>query len=238
MNATLLVIEDDEATRTFLADNLTADDFDVFVAGTAREALRLMEREAPDLAILDVGLPDLSGLDLIQAVRESDGVERRLDPTLPMIVISGRAGELDRLRGLRRGADDYVAKPFSYPELLERIRAVLRRARPRGPSSVLRVGDLVIDCVARTVCLRGRNIVLSPKEFGLLRTLAAAPDRVFTKEELLRDVWGYRAVGATRTLDSHACRLRQKLGADGDVFVLNVWGVGYRLVEAFGAVAA
>ena len=235
---TLLVIEDDEATRTFLADNLTADGFDLLVAGTAREALRLMEREAPDLAIVDVGLPDLSGLDLVQAVREADGVDRRLDPAMPVIVVSGRAGELDRLRGLRRGADDFVAKPFSYPELLERVRAVLRRARPRGPGSILRVGDLVIDCVTRTVSLRGRAVELSPKEFGLLRTLASDPDRVFTKEELLRDVWGYRAMSATRTLDSHACRLRRKLGTDGDVFVLNVWGVGYRLVESFGAVAA
>ena len=238
MNATLLVIEDDVATRTFLADNLTADGYELLVAGSAREALRLMENEAPDLAIVDVGLPDLSGLDLLQAVRESDGHDRRLDPALPMIVVSGRAGELDRLRGLQRGADDYVAKPFSYPELLERVRAVLRRTRPRGPIGTLRVGDLVIDCVARTVCLRGRNIEMAPKEFGLLRTLASDPSRVFTKEELLREVWGYRAIGSTRTLDSHACRLRQKLGEDGDVYVLNVWGVGYRLVEAFGAVAA
>jgi DNA-binding response OmpR family regulator len=130
------------------------------------------------------------------------------------------------------------AKPFSYPELLERIRAVLRRARPKHPTTALRVGDLVIDCVSRSVCLRGRSIELSPKEFGLLRTLAADPGRVFTKEELLREVWGFRAAGATRTLDSHACRLRQKLGEDGDVFVLNVWGVGYRLTEAFEAVAA
>ena len=181
MNATLLVIEDDVATRTFLADNLTADGFELLVAGTAREALRLIEDEAPDLAIVDVGLPDLSGLDLLQAVRESDGRDRRLDPQLPMIVVSGRGGELDRLRGLQRGADDYVAKPFSYPELLERVRAVLRRARPRGPSGTLRVGDLVIDCVARTVCLRGRSVGLAPKEFGLLRTLASDPGRVFTK---------------------------------------------------------
>ena len=238
MNATLLVIEDDVATRTFLADNLTADGFELLVAGTAREALRLIETDPPDLAIVDVGLPDLSGLDLVQAVRESDGRDRRLDPQLPMIVVSGRGGELDRLRGLQRGADDYVAKPFSYPELLERVRAVLRRTRPRVPAGTLRVGDLVIDCVARTVCLRGRSIELAPKEFGLLRTLATDPARVFTKEELLREVWGYRAVGSTRTLDSHACRLRQKLGEDGDVFVLNVWGVGYRLVEAFAAVAA
>ena len=109
---TLLVIEDDDATRTFLADNLTADGFEVFEAGTARDALRLMEREAPDLAIVDVGLPDLSGLDLVQAVRDSDGLDRRLDPTLPVIVVRGRGGELDRLRGLQRGADDYVAKPL------------------------------------------------------------------------------------------------------------------------------
>ena len=232
---TLLVIEDDVATRTFLADNLTADGFELLVAGSAHEALRLLEHEAPDLAIVDVGLPDHSGLDVVEAVRRSDGVNCRIDPFLPLIVVSGRAGELDRLRGLRRGADDFVAKPFSYPELLERIRALLRRATPRVPPGVSRVGELLIDPASRSVSLRGRDIELSPKEFGLLRALAKDPTRVFTKEELLRDVWGYRALGATRTLDSHACRLRQKLGADGDLFVVNVWGVGYRLCEMVAA---
>ena len=235
---TLLVIEDDDATRTFLADNLTADGYELLVAASAHEALRLLESGAPDLAIVDVGLPDASGLDLVRWVREADGVRSRIDPMLPLIVISGRADELDRLRGLRRGADDFVGKPFSYPELLERVRALLRRAAPRLPAGGVRVGELVIDPGARSVKLRRRHIDLSPKEFALLRTLAANPTRVFTKEELLRDVWGFRAIGSTRTLDSHACRLRQKLGADGDHFVVNVWGVGYRLVDASALVAA
>jgi DNA-binding response OmpR family regulator len=234
---TLLVIEDDDATRTFLADNLTADGYELVVAASAREALRLLETCAPDLAIVDVGLPDGSGLDLVQLVRTADGITTRIDPLLPLIVISGRASELDRLRGLRSGADDFVAKPFSYAELLERVRAVLRRASPRNPGG-LRVGDLEIDPQSHSVKLRGRYIELSPKEFALLRTLASNPTRVFTKEELLREVWGFRAIAVTRTLDSHASRLRQKLGGDGDRFVLNVWGVGYRLLDPSGVVAA
>ena len=148
-----------------------------------------------------------------------------------MVVLSGRAGELDRVRGFERGADDFVCKPFSYPELLGRVGAVLRRMRPRQRLGRLRVGDLEVDPASREVRLRGRRIDLSQKEFALLRTLAASPTRVFTKEELLRDVWGFRSLGATRTLDSHACRLRQKLGTAGDRFVVNVWGVGYRLVD-------
>ena len=109
--------------------------------------------------------------------------------------------------------------------------AILRRTRPRQALGRLRVGDLEIDPPSREVRLRGRRVVLSQKEFALLKALAASPTRVFTKEELLRDVWGFRSMGATRTLDSHACRLRQKLGTTGDRFVVNVWGVGYRLVD-------
>jgi DNA-binding response OmpR family regulator len=234
---TLLVLEDDDATRTFLADNLTADGFELLVAATAADAVRLLETGAPDLAIVDVGLPDGSGLDVLQRVREADGSGTRIDSSLPMIVVSGRCGELDRLRGLRRGADDFVAKPFSYPELLERVRGLLRRCDTRAKVGRVRVGDLAIDPASREVWLRDRKVFLSQKEFGLLRALAADPTRVFTKEELLRTVWGFRSLGATRTLDSHACRLRKKLGEDGDTFILNVWGVGYRLLDA-PAVAA
>jgi DNA-binding response OmpR family regulator len=232
----LLVLEDDEMTRTFLADNLTADGFELLVAASAQEALRLLETAAPDLAIFDVGLPDGSGLDLIARLRACDGPSTRLDPALPIIVVSGRATEMDRLRGLRRGADDYLVKPFSYPELLERVRALLRRTGERPRLGRLRAGDLTIDPGPREVYLRGRRIELSQKEFALLRKLASDPMRVFTKEELLRDVWGFRSIGTTRTLDSHACRLRRKLGEDGDLYVLNVWGVGYRLMDL--AVAA
>ncbi len=229
--ATILVVEDDAATRTYLADNLTADGFDLLVAGTARDALALMETRFPDLAIVDLGLPGPSGLELLAAVRRADGVASRVDPGLPIVVLTGRAGELDRLRGFERGCDDYVTKPFSYPELRARIRALLRRGDRRGRSGRLRVGDLEVDTLARAVRLGGRPVALSQKEFALLRALASEPTRVFTKEELLRTIWGFRARGTTRTLDSHACRLRHKLGAGGDRFVVNVWGVGYRLVD-------
>jgi DNA-binding response OmpR family regulator len=235
--ATLLLVEDDLAIRTFLADNLTADGFDLLVADSARDGRRLLETKAPDLAVVDVGLPDSSGLELIATVRAADPVASRLDPEQPFLVISGRAGELDRLRGFERGCDDYVVKPFSYPELLLRIRALLRRGRPRQRLGQLRVGELELDPVTRDVRLRGRLLELSQKEFALLRALAAEPTRVFTKEELLRDVWGFRSLGTTRTLDSHACRLRRKLGFDGDSFIVNVWGVGYRLLDPV-AVAA
>ena len=115
--STILVVEDDDATRTFLADNLTADNYDLLVADTARDALRLLEHKFPDLAVVDLGLPDTDGLDLIRQVRDADGVATRVNPDTPLLVLSGRAGELDRLRGFDRGADDYIVKPFSYPEL-------------------------------------------------------------------------------------------------------------------------
>jgi DNA-binding response OmpR family regulator len=227
----LLLVEDDPVLRTFLADNLTADGFELLLADSVRDGLRLLEYKQPDLALVDLGLPDGSGLDLVARVRAADGVASRLDPGVPLVVLTGRASELDRLRGFERGADDYVAKPFSYAELRLRIRAVLRRTRARRGSGRLRVGELEIDPSSRDVRLHGRGIALSQKEFALLRALAAEPTRVFTKAELLRDVWGFRSLGTTRTLDSHACRLRQKLAVDGDRWVVNVWGVGYRLVD-------
>ena len=226
----LLLVEDDPLLGTFLADNLAADGYELAVAETLRDGLREVEYKRPELAIVDLALPDGSGFDLIARVREADGLAR-LDPLLPVIVLSGRAGELDRVRAFERGADDFVAKPFSYPELRHRVSAVLRRANGRRVEGRLRVGDLELDPASREVRLRGRGIHLSQKEFALLRALAAEPTRVLTKEELLRDVWGFRSLGTTRTLDSHACRLRQKLSADGDRFVVNVWGVGYRLVD-------
>jgi DNA-binding response OmpR family regulator len=229
--ATILVVEDDAPTRTFLADNLTADGYELLVAESVRDGLRLLETRFPDLAVIDLGLPDASGYELLRRVREADGVASRLDPGTPLIVLTGRDGEIDRVRGFDRGADDYICKPFSYPELRGRVAALLRRAGQTRTGGRLRVGDLEIDAAARTVRLRGAPVALSQKEFALLRTLAAEPVRVFTKDELLRQIWGFRHRGTTRTLDSHACRLRHKLGVHGDRFVVNVWGVGYRLVD-------
>jgi DNA-binding response OmpR family regulator len=228
---TILVVEDDSVLGTFLADNLAADGYEPLVAATLRDGLRELEYKRPDLAVVDLGLPDGSGLELIERVRAADGVVSRIDPSVPLLVLSGRAGDVDRVRGFERGADDFVAKPFAYGELLLRIAAVLRRTRARPGQGRLRVGSLSVDPASREVRLRGRRIELSQKEFALLRALAVDPTRVLTKEELLRDVWGYRTLGTTRTLDSHACRLRTKLAAEGDRFVVNVWGVGYRLID-------
>jgi DNA-binding response OmpR family regulator len=229
--STILVVEDDDATRTFLADNLAADGYDLLVADCAADGLRLLERRFPDLALVDLGLPDASGFELLRRVRSSDGVASRVDPDTPLMVVSGRTTELDRVRGFDRGADDYVCKPFSYPELRGRVAALLRRAHRTPTRGRLRAGPLEVDPPSREVRLHGERVVLSQKEFALLRTLVSEPTRVFTKEELLRSIWGFRSLGSTRTLDSHACRLRHKLAAHGERYVVNVWGVGYRLVD-------
>ena len=230
-SATILVVEDHETTRRFLADNLSADGYEVIEAEQLSAARRLLESAFPDLAILDLGLPDGDGLELLAHVRAADRVAGRLDPDLPLLVLTGRAGELDRLRGFDRGCDDYVVKPFSYHELSARVRALLRRTQRRPAAGRVRVGSLELDPLSRQVWVRGEPISLSNKEFALLRALAGQPTKVFTREELLRGVWGFMAMGQTRTLDSHAFRLRRKLNRSGDRFVVNVWGVGYRLVD-------
>lgn len=229
--ATLLVVEDHLPTRTFLVDNLTVDGFNVLEADSMADARTLMKSSFPDLAIVDLGLPDGDGLELLRHVRESDRVASCTDPDLPLLVLSGRAGDLDRLRGFDFGADDYVVKPFPYQELRARVRALLRRTSRRPGMGRLRVGALEVDPQARQVWLHGQPVALSKKEFALLRALVSEPTRVFTREELLRGVWGFRSMGQTRTLDSHAFRLRRKLGAAGDAYIINVWGVGYRLVD-------
>jgi DNA-binding response OmpR family regulator len=229
--ATILVVEDDATTRTYLADELTADGYELLVCETAAEALRLMGSKYPDLVILDIGLPDASGLEVVRRVRAADAAASRVDPDAALLVLSGRCGEVDRVRAFEHGADDFLSKPFSYAELRGRVAALLRRADRRRRTGRLRVGALQLDPASRTVLLDGRPVELTQKEFALLRVLAADPVKVHTKDELLRTVWGFRSRGTTRTLDSHACRLRAKLGAGGDRFVVNVWGVGYRLVD-------
>lgn len=228
--ATVVVCEDDEPTLDLLCDHLTADRFDVLPAPSAGDALRLCQYSHPDLMVLDLTLPDASGLDVLREIRDSDGISARFDRHLPIIVLSGLGGSHDRTRGLNSGADDYVIKPFHYPELVARIGTILRRRSERreGPR---RVGDLVVDTAQRRVRVGDRHVELSNKEFLLLKTLAADPTRVFSKEELLRDVWDYRSLGRTRTLDSHASRLRRKLDPEHGRYVVNSWGVGYKLVD-------
>ncbi|MGH2915566.1 MAG: response regulator transcription factor [Solirubrobacteraceae bacterium] len=228
---TIAVVEDHVATRRFLADNLAADGYEPLEARTVSEGLALIASEMPDAVIVDLGLPDGDGLELLRELRES----RQYDPSLPVILLSGRAGELDRIRGFDRGCDDYVVKPFSYVELRCRLAALLRRAGMRPRQGRLRVGGLELDPLARTARLDERPLPLSKKEFALLRLLASEPTRVFTRAELLRDVWGFAEPVATRTLDSHASRLRRKLSGGRERLIHNVWGVGYRLLDDDGA---
>jgi DNA-binding response OmpR family regulator len=230
--ATILVVENDRVTRTFLADNLAADGYEILEASSASEALRAMETRYPDLALIDLGLPDHDGLDLLATVRGADRRVTRTDPDLPLVILGNEHNEVDLLRAFHRGCDDFVARPFSYQELRARIAALLRRTRRRPAAGRVRVGTLELDPIARLAWVEGRAVKLSNKEFGLLRMLASEPTRAFTRQELLRAVWGFKSgVAATRTLDSHAARLRRKLCVGETRFVLNVWGIGYRLVD-------
>jgi DNA-binding response OmpR family regulator len=232
---TILLLEDHPATRTFLADNLTADGYELLTADTALAGRELLESSSPDLAIVDLTLPDGDGLAILSTVRQADRATGRINPDLPLLVLSGRAGELDRVRGFERGCDDYLTKPFSYHELRARVQALLRRSlrRPMG-SGRMQIGPLEIDPLARLAWLDGEPVPLSKKEFGLLHALAIEPTRVCTRTELLKKVWGFRVVVPTRTLDAHAFRLRHKLARNGHRFVINVWGVGYRLTDGLG----
>ena len=227
----VLVVEREAPVRAFLEQQLTDDGFEVLSADQARDALELVERAQPDLVLLDAVLPDGSGFEVCSRLRDGEP-GRSWNRDVPVIIVSARSEPVDRLRGFARGCDDYVVKPFMYEELVARMRAVLRRAA--GPRRTrLTVRDLSIDVVSRTVRVRDRRVQLSAKEYDLLVALAEDPERVYRKDELLRNVWGFRSLGRTRTLDSHASRLRRKLNDGGEpIFVLNVWGVGYRLVAS------
>jgi DNA-binding response OmpR family regulator len=194
----VLVVEDDPVTRTFLIDNLMADGFRAVGTSGTGEGLRAIEVRQPALVVLDLGLEDGNGLALLDRVRGADGLASRIDPDLPVIVLSGRAGDADRVRSFARGADDHLNKPFLYAELLARVRAVLRRAEGRRTRGVVRVGELTLDPSTRAVRLAGRRIDLAAKEFALLQALAQQPTRVYGKQELLRDVWGYLSMGNSR----------------------------------------
>jgi len=227
----VVVCEDDPPTLELLCDHLTADQYEAVPAPSAADALRHCQYRSPDLLLLDLGLPDASGLDVLREIRGAERSTGRYDSNLGVIVLSGRSREVDRVRGLDEGADDYLSKPFHFAELSARVRSVLRR-RSEQRSGSIRIGDLLIDSSRREVRVDGELIALANKEYELLLALASEPRRVFTKSELLRDVWDFKTMGRTRTLDSHASRLRRRLDPEGGRFVVNVWGVGYRLLPA------
>jgi DNA-binding response OmpR family regulator len=222
----ILIVEEDSATRSFLADQLVADGYEILLAENRQHALHLLAAHQPQLVLADINGQTLG---LLDAVRSGDWLAGEIDSNTPMIVLTARANELERVRVFDRGGDDIVQKPFSYPELRGRIRVLLRRAYEPRPTPVSRVGALTVNHRTREVRVGDRQVALAAKEFGLLQTLIADPTRVFTKEELLRTVWGYRT--PSRTVDSHACRLRQKLASPDRRLVIAVWGVGYRLCD-------
>lgn len=225
---TLLLLSDDEARARFLGDQFAADGFDVICREHHDAALRAVERQFPDLVITDLHLPGGGAVALVDAIRRGPGA---IDPRTPVLVLCDRDDALDRVRVLNRGADDVVGPLLHYPELLARVRGVLRRGELRERERALRVGALTIDPVSRVARLGDAQLDLSAKEYALLTALAREPLRVFDKDELLREIWGFHGETRTRTLDSHACRLRRKLRDHGAPFVINVWGVGYRLID-------
>jgi len=223
MPSAVLVAEPESETREYLGRQLRDDGFDVLDASRRSEALELAERIRPDLVLL-------GELDLCQRLRRGEP-GRNWDRNVPVILLAPSSDPVERVRALDRGADDVMGRPFAYEELLARIRALLRRSTT-STAEVLVAGELALDRRTRRVSVGETLVTLSAKEFELLAWLAAEPYRVFTKEELLREVWGFRALGRTRTLESHASRLRKKLRVNGeDRYIVNVWGVGYRLLE-------
>jgi DNA-binding response OmpR family regulator len=228
MGANVLIVEDESGIVDFLRDNLREDKYTVQSAGNVRDALLALRTERHDLVLIDVGLPDGSGLDVVRAIRSGEAG----DPGAGVIVLTARSEEQDRLRGFARGADDYVPKPFSYPELLARVSALHERIRRVTRREMIAVGALEIDVLARVVRIGGTTIQLPAKEFELLAALARDPERVIPKAELLERIWGYRNSHTTRTLDSHASRLRRRIESElpGTRYVVNRWGVGYALV--------
>jgi DNA-binding response OmpR family regulator len=224
MSCALLIADPEPSTGGFLARHLSEDGFDVLRAEDGEDALSLAERARPDLVLLG------GELDVCRRLREGEP-GRSWNRDVPVIVLGPEeADAVDRVRAFDRGADDFVARPFLYDELLARIRAVLRRVAP-PPGMVIEAGELVIDRSTRCVTVAGRLLPLPVKQFDLLAKLASDPTRVFSKDELLKDVWGYRSIGRTRTLDSHASRLRRRLAeATETPYVVNAWGLGYRLM--------
>ena len=224
----ILIIEDDRAILRGLKDNLEYDKYEVLTATDGEQGYCLIQEKKPDLIILDLMLPKMSGYELCRKVRE-EGL------TTPILMLTARGEEVDRVLGLDLGADDYVTKPFSVPELLARIRAILRRMQRSkiGPlPNELRFGKVVIDFKRFEASRAGKVLNMSRKEFGILRLLAARVGEVVTRDELLDEVWGYEQYPTTRTVDNHIALLRSKLEEDPSKprHLLTVHGVGYKLV--------
>jgi len=224
MAAEVLVVEDEPDIRALIVHHLTRDGFRCRTAGDGAEALARLRAGLPDLVVLDLMLPGMDGLELTRRLRAEPAWAR-----LPIIMLTAKADEVDRIVGLEMGADDYVAKPFSPKELLARVRAVLRRARPADDGRALAGGGITLDSGRHRVTVAGAPVELTPKEFDLLHALMTAAGRVLSREFLLDRVWGYARADEleSRTVDVHVRRLRAKLG-DAGRRIATVKSVGYR----------
>jgi two-component system, OmpR family, phosphate regulon response regulator PhoB len=230
MTARIMIVEDEEPLTLLLRYNLEAEGYAVDVAARGDEAEVKLKEAVPDLVVLDWMLPGMSGIELCRRLRARAETER-----LPVIMLTARGEESERIRGLSTGADDYIVKPFSVPELLARIRALLRRARPERVASKLAAGDLELDRETRRVSRASREVHLGPTEFRLLEFLMQSPGRVFSREQLLDGVWGRDVYIDERTVDVHVGRLRRALnrGRASDP-IRTVRGTGYSFDERFG----
>ncbi|MEM8871916.1 MAG: phosphate regulon transcriptional regulator PhoB [Pseudomonadota bacterium] len=229
MCAKVLVVEDEEALRQLLSYNLGKEGFDVALSGDGDEALIAMDEEKPDLVLLDWMLPHVSGVEICRQLRA-----RSETRDIPVIMLTARGEEEDRIRGLELGADDYVTKPFSMSELVARMRAVLRRTRPTIAGDVATFADITLDRETRRVRRAGRDVRLGPTEFRLLDVLMQRPGRVFSREQLLDRVWGTDVYVEIRTVDVHVGRLRKALNRRGESDpIRTVRASGYALDETY-----
>jgi two-component system alkaline phosphatase synthesis response regulator PhoP len=219
----ILIVDDEPAMIRGLEDNLRFEGYQTLSATNGREGLALALREGPDLILLDVMMPELSGWDVLRAL-----VKQGFD--LPVIMLTARGEEVDRVRGLELGADDYITKPFALRELLARVRAVLRRPGPRQRFEQFSFGDVRLHLRARQAFRAAQEVRLTRKEFDLLRYFVEHRGEILTRERLLDEVWGYERFPTTRTVDTHVLRLRQKFEREPDrpAFILTVHGQGYR----------
>jgi len=220
-NARILIIEDEPAITEFLRTGLTYEGYQVVIAPDGLTGYQALQRGAFDLLILDIMLPDMDGFTLCQKIRQEGN-------DIPILMLTARRSITDRVTGLDLGADDYVTKPFSFAELLARIRALLRRHGKHTEPAILKAGDdLVLNTETHEVTLNGQPVHLTPTEFDLLELFMRHPRRVFTRETLLNRIWGYDYVGGTNVVDVHVSHLREKIGDKPPRRIRTIYGVGY-----------
>ncbi len=228
MKARILIVEDEPSLQKSIAFILKKEGYQVQVASDGEEGWKEFSGHRPDLALLDLMLPKMDGLELCRLFRQADDSQKR--PSLPILMLTAKGETSDKVKGLRAGADDYLTKPFAMEELLARVEALLRRSQPLSAGKEFKMGPLAVDLEERKVSLNGKPVELTFKEFKLLETLMGSPGKVFSRDQLLDEVWGVDFFGDARTVDVHVRRLREKIEPDPSApsFIKTVKGFGYK----------